>query len=174
MRREAYRDDGQRRVEGEGVERADEAPDRRAQGAADVPRTPLGMRAHVEQNGRVGAIEGGAQHVGVNLGNRSEGHPGQGAVEQALFTRHFQSLFHALRLRVEHAVHDDLARTNSQTTMNLPLHDHDAREELLPFQMVPIDEDALVISAELMPVAVFLGWRWGEVRPDREISRQAA
>lgn len=39
---------------------------------------------------------------------------------------------------------------------------------------VTVDEDAAVIAAELMPVAVFLGWRWGEVRPDGEIRAVAA
>ncbi len=39
---------------------------------------------------------------------------------------------------------------------------------------VTVDERAALISAELIPVAVFLGWSWGEVRPDREIVRDAA
>jgi len=39
---------------------------------------------------------------------------------------------------------------------------------------VTVDERAALISAELLPVAVFLGWTWGEVRPDREICRDAA
>ena len=39
---------------------------------------------------------------------------------------------------------------------------------------VTVDERAALISAELIPVAVFLGWSWGEVRPDREIARDAA
>lgn len=33
-----------------------------------------------------------------------------------------------------------------------------------------IVEEAALIAAELMPVAVFLGWHWSEVRPDREIA----
>lgn len=39
---------------------------------------------------------------------------------------------------------------------------------------VTVDERAALISAELIPVAVFLGWTWGEVRPDREILHDAA
>jgi hypothetical protein len=37
-----------------------------------------------------------------------------------------------------------------------------------------VDEGAALIAAELMPVAVFLGWTWEEVRPDREIVPAAA
>ncbi len=52
-------------------------------------------------------------------------------------------------------------------------HD-DLYEDLAPTQEIPIDEDAAVIAAELIPVAVFMGWRWREVRPDREITAAAA
>ncbi|MFO0631204.1 MAG: hypothetical protein U0325_37035 [Polyangiales bacterium] len=41
-------------------------------------------------------------------------------------------------------------------------------------EAVTVDEQAALISAELIPVAVFLGWTWGEVRPDREIRGDAA
>lgn len=47
-----------------------------------------------------------------------------------------------------------------------PISDHDGE--------VTVDERAALISAELIPVAVFLGWSWGEVRPDREILHDAA
>lgn len=39
---------------------------------------------------------------------------------------------------------------------------------------VTIDETSAVIAAELMPVAIFLGWSWEEVRPNRELRAEAA
>jgi hypothetical protein len=56
----------------------------------------------------------------------------------------------------EGAVENEVARTT----------EHDSE--------VTVDERAALISAELIPVAVFLGWSWSEVRPDREILRDAA
>jgi hypothetical protein len=47
-----------------------------------------------------------------------------------------------------------------------------SREELTLEALVV--EDAALIAAELVPVAVFLGWSWSEVRPDREIMAQAS
>lgn len=47
-----------------------------------------------------------------------------------------------------------------------------AREELA--QEAVVVEDAALIAAELVPVAVFLGWSWDEVRPDREIMALAS
>ena len=39
---------------------------------------------------------------------------------------------------------------------------------------IKIDEESAVIAAELMPVAIFLGWSWDEVRPNRELHATAA
>lgn len=58
--------------------------------------------------------------------------------------------------------------------MNTYECDERTREPAAQADEILIDEDSPVIAAELMPVAVFLGWHWGEVRPDREITAQAA
>jgi len=62
----------------------------------------------------------------------------------------------------------------AETTMNPQELNEEVREShALPHE-IPVDEDAAVIAAELIPVAVFMGWRWREVRPDREITAEAA
>lgn len=81
---------------------------------------------------------------------------------------------HAHTWGVERAVLTPRARSAAETTMNPLQHDREAREDLALSHEIPIDEDAAVIAAELLPVAVFMGWRWREVRPDREITAEAA
>lgn len=58
--------------------------------------------------------------------------------------------------------------------MNPCEHDVEERRITAFHEEIPVDVDAAVIAAELIPVAVFLGWRWREVRPDREITAEAA